>query len=1172
VIRLLQKKLVKGAFFTLITSVMLFGSFFLLPQKASAAGEVNWNNLSDIGSLSWNDPSGISISSFTQTGTISITNDGGFYYNEAHNLDMLKNVWWDNDAQIDFFQTASALGMVTGDGTEEVPFVQHDIVFRIKATQTAAAGGVAFNPFTKQSPGGFVVVTESNHMLFTDGPSGSSETTRSFGVGISGLPEGGTFDIEMTAYDRAGGSLTYTQIEGSSSKTSVELFASNEQVLSEDTNLGGLTGLDRVVEDLGCDATTIFTNCVIQLMYNIVYPASISILAMAGNLFDMFISLSISSKVYRDSTFVISGWTMVRDLSNIFFIFILLVAAFKTIFGSSEVKKTIKNVIIIALMINFSLFITRVVIDSSNILAHLFYNRISEVGSENTVQLDNVGEQKALSSGITAGLKVQRFIDGNEVKNFYDELRQNRASLTTIVVFAIAVNLIAAWMFFQVGFMMLGRILGLWLSMILAPLAFIMYLLPGAATYVKSFSFKKWMTDLVKYAFLAPVFLFFIYLIITFINSNFIDGFVGNGYEGIESIIVLSLSFFIIIGIMKIATSTAKDMSGEIGGMIAGAATKAFGAVAGVAGGAAMGVAGGALRTTVGAGAKSLSSNKWLQDKAKNKGAAGWMARRGLSEADKTSKRDFDVRTSGLGKGIQSSLGSALGTKIDFNNQAVQTAGLDKKRGKGGFEQTVKDQVTEDKRMAKMLELNGTGAIEQDLRAAEYKTDAKDHRQHVEEQDEFKKDQPMRDPNTGEVMRNGVGNVRTERVVDKEAVDKEMDKFKTEYEKGGDNRGKIKVAGEDKEIDDGSVKTSKDKSLENKKGFAENVINDGEDSAFKAASNTVASGVKGGTDKLRDNLQGKRNEEYLKDESTNKEHLEKLPEYQKEQPAINKNDGSNKLDSQGNTIMEKVSDTDKISAAMTKFKADYEKGGKLKVAGKEKEVKGGSVATKEEAKTEPEVAKTNKAKASAAGAPGAGLDFVDKVVGEGVVGGSVVGAGVVAGTTTSAVVAGASVPSLLDSYGRNEGSRQASKEILRDINKTEEPAAVRLEELQSLLSEAKSNHPEASTDDEAIKSMVSGLKATHDLQKEQTEFSRKLYIATLAKSKASPNDQSIKVELADVNKEYKRDFGSSERTEEKLGQFRSYQKDLKNNSEVFGGGGKGKKSKAKGDEPEEKEA
>ena len=122
------------------------------------------------------------------------------------------------------------------------------------------------------------------------------------------------------------------------------------------------------------------SHCVPLLAYWIVYTPATWILALGGSIFDALTAFSLSSTVINDP-FVQTGWTMVRDIANAVFIFLLLYLGIKTVLGLGDWKKPVGMIIVVALLMNFSLFFTKVVIDVSNLAAYQFYNAIGG-GSE----------------------------------------------------------------------------------------------------------------------------------------------------------------------------------------------------------------------------------------------------------------------------------------------------------------------------------------------------------------------------------------------------------------------------------------------------------------------------------------------------------------------------------------------------------------------------------------------------------------------------------------------------------------------------------------------------------------------------------------------------------------------------------------------------------------------
>ena len=85
------------------------------------------------------------------------------------------------------------------------------------------------------------------------------------------------------------------------------------------------------------------------------------------------IALVVTNKSTLCRRFHTNGWETVRNLANLVFIFVLLYIAIGTILqlNSFDTKNAFYAHYCRA-FINFSLFATRIVIDSSNMLAELF--------------------------------------------------------------------------------------------------------------------------------------------------------------------------------------------------------------------------------------------------------------------------------------------------------------------------------------------------------------------------------------------------------------------------------------------------------------------------------------------------------------------------------------------------------------------------------------------------------------------------------------------------------------------------------------------------------------------------------------------------------------------------------------------------------------------------------
>jgi len=503
-------------------------------------------------------------------------------------------------------------------------------------------------------------------------------------------------------------------------------------------------------DELDCGYTTIFTDCLVLGLYNIVYVPSSWILAGGGKIFDVFASISLDSRMYGDSTFVEEGWKIVRDIANIFFIFGLLWIAINIILGlSSQVnpKKLLPTLIIVALLINFSLFFSKVIIDSSNIIAKIFYNRIEVTGAVGD-SFTSAGEQ-SLSLGITKGLGVQKIFSPETIEALKADPKMNTdgdislGALALIIILGIFVNLSAAWTLIIAGVLFLSRILSLWIVMIFSPLAFASYAVPGISSMMEEVGHQKWWTNLINLSFLAPIFIFFIYLIILMINSDFLSGLLNTGGDFTYIMVIILLQFLFILFLLKMAKQTAEKLAGEMGSTF----VKAAKAVGGVALGAATGGAALMGRASLGRVGSMLAKSERLKrfasgtDKEGNevkRGAFGKLAQFGAKGLRKTSiasaKGSWDIRRTAVGGELSKQTG------LNLDNKIVSGVGLGTKTTTGGWTEATKRKAQKIKEEQKSYGMGKGAATGQDKKVSQWKNEKQSTDDAREEEKKEKKD------------------------------------------------------------------------------------------------------------------------------------------------------------------------------------------------------------------------------------------------------------------------------------------------------------------------------------------------------------------------------------------------------------------------------------------------
>jgi hypothetical protein len=364
------------------------------------------------------------------------------------------------------------------------------------------------------------------------------------------------------------------------------------------------------IDELECGWDGIMPGCLIKGFYYLLYVLPAYLLTQAAYFFNVIISVTLNGTVFKQD-FVPTAWGVVRDLSNIFFILILLYIAVKIILdmGGHEAKQMIAKVVVIALLINFSMFFTQVIIDASNVLALVFYNKVSVT----TKVAGQTGERPYASVGgekDVAGGRVAAFDPTTTLKqDFFTEVKKNYGpsgeqlspsptvpwgTLLALILIAGLIMCFAIYALMVTGLSFLGRLIELWVLIIFSPFAFMSSTVP-LLSGVEYLGWSSWFKRLLKVSFMAPIFMFFLYFIFMLIDSNvfttLIPRSVGESTPAtvIKMILGVVMPTLLILTLLLKATEIAKKSSGVFGEGVMTAAKVATGLALGVAtGGAAL--------------------------------------------------------------------------------------------------------------------------------------------------------------------------------------------------------------------------------------------------------------------------------------------------------------------------------------------------------------------------------------------------------------------------------------------------------------------------------------------------------------------------------------------------------------------------------------------------------
>jgi hypothetical protein len=553
-------------------------------------------------------------------------------------------------------------------------------------------------------------------MASTTGPSGISAWT-------GPKDDGGTQEIPFS--DGTLYKLTCTGIGVAGEKIATVRTVATAPGSEPPTTLGAyvdINGCGFGTEWFGGEKTSIYPGCFITMSYGLFYVIPSALLWLSAYVFNVLISVTLHSNLFTDSAFIPKAWGVVRDLSNIFFILILLYIAVKLILGlgGSEVKKMIAKVIVVALLINFSMFFTGVVIDSSNILANIFYNKLS-VNTKNADGSSRPYESVAGDIDVAGGmvnafdptrlLNKDFFENGGTIKTIGTNTIKGPVSYGLIIMVTIVAGLLmsfAAYAFLWAGLAFLSRMVELFILIIFSPFAFMSSSIPLLG-HIEYLGWESWLKRLLKTSFMAPIFMFFMYFIFLLINTkpSLFDSLIVKSTNSsvIEKILIVVIPALLILILLLKATEFAKKGSGKIGEVLMTGVKMAGGlALGAVTGGTAL------LGTKVlgGIAANRLASNgETWRKQAEKGGLEGLMARMKLKTADYGSRATYDIRGTGAGK---------LLTKESGMNLSRNIVGLGPKEG--GFKGAGERRAAELKKESELYKTTKSDAEVAEIAAA----------------------------------------------------------------------------------------------------------------------------------------------------------------------------------------------------------------------------------------------------------------------------------------------------------------------------------------------------------------------------------------------------------------------------------------------------------------------
>jgi hypothetical protein len=304
------------------------------------------------------------------------------------------------------------------------------------------------------------------------------------------------------------------------------------------------------------------------------------------------LDLTLNPNLYNfaNSAMVVQGWTVVRDVCNLFFLLVLLFIAICTILKIEKyhAKKNLLMLIIMALLINFSKPIAVFIFDGSQLLMNFFLSQMGEYGTGKSTS-SVIAKSSHIAEIVYNSLPSALTITGTNTASF---------QVATQYLFVVVFLFMLGVAFVVTALFLIIRIVAIMMLIIVSPFAFFAAIVPDFSKMS-----SKWWSSLFEYSYYGPAAAFFLLLAtnlssalpkVTEIKQNDVN--IGASITNI-------VHYLVVLVFLYASIFMAKQFGGGVGGAIVGNANRFMKWGAGMGKGG--GFWGGAARVT---GAASVFS------------------------------------------------------------------------------------------------------------------------------------------------------------------------------------------------------------------------------------------------------------------------------------------------------------------------------------------------------------------------------------------------------------------------------------------------------------------------------------------------------------------------------------------------------------------------------------
>lgn len=235
----------------------------------------------------------------------------------------------------------------------------------------------------------------------------------------------------------------------------------------------------------------------VEFLATLINTLTISIASIGGFYADAAMQISLN---ITNSAAVQQGFKIALTLANLGFVIAIIVIALATIFRNQTygIKRALIRLVVMAILVNFSLILTGVVINFADKLTVFFLQE----------SVPNWSETHEFASSIIGAINPQGVFDVRGLKEAGTEDTTASVIVGSILasafisLFALAIWVMAITLFIR--YTMLSILL------MAMPLAWLSWIFPSTSSW-----WKKWWDKFIQWTFYAPAMMFFVYIAMT---------------------------------------------------------------------------------------------------------------------------------------------------------------------------------------------------------------------------------------------------------------------------------------------------------------------------------------------------------------------------------------------------------------------------------------------------------------------------------------------------------------------------------------------------------------------------------------------------------------------------------------------------------------------------------